>query len=237
MHTELKVHKYQKEILEKLSTSIFHKFNNLIIEGLKSEHMNYHLKKLLGFGLVEKIGDQYTLTDFGKDYVNSLDDETKLIEKQPKVTVLIYGVRKNEDTKEVEFLFNRRLEQPYLGKVGRIGGKVRFGEKYEDAARRELIEETGLQVKNLTLEMIYRKIRKREDNTFVQDSLFFIYFATQFTGNLIIKTKFQENFWVSKKELLANSNKYDLFDNTILEERLEPKELTVEENTDIAIGF
>ncbi len=141
MQTEIKVHKYQKEILEKLSIAKSSRFNDLIIEGLLSEHMNYHLKKLLDLNLVSKTEDKYQLTDFGKDYVNSLDDETKLVEKQPKVTVLIYGVRKNEKLGEIEFLLNRRLEHSYFGKIGRIGGKVRFGETYEEAARRNYLKE------------------------------------------------------------------------------------------------
>lgn len=198
--------------------------------------MNYYLKKLLKLELVQKTDNQYSLTDIGKDYVNSLDDETKLTEKQPKTSVIIFGVRKNEQNGEIEFLLNRRLEQPYLGKIGRIGGKVRFGERLEDAARRELMEETGLKVESLTLETIYRKIRKRGD-VYVQDVIFYVYFGTGFSGELVTKTKFQDNFWVSNREISENPEKYDLYDDLVLEDRLVPKPFSISENTGVAQDF
>jgi 8-oxo-dGTP diphosphatase len=236
MQTELKIHKYQKEILTKLHIVLSHRFNELLIDGVASEHMNYHLKKLIDLGLVKKFEDNYSLTDKGKDYTNSLDDETKIVEKQPKTSIVIYGVRKNENTGEIEFLLNRRLEHPYFGKVGRMGGKVRFGEKITDAAKRELLEETGLTAKSFTLERIYRKMRQRENGEFVQDVVFYIFFVKDFFGTLIEKTPTQENFWASKKEL-ENKDKYDTYDDLVLDEKLEPKPLIFDEVVKMAEGY
>lgn len=232
----IKLHQYQREILKKLTRQKSLRFNDLLIEGLASEHMNYHLKKLIALRFVEKINEQYALTDKGKDYTNLLDDNAEVVEKQPKSSVIINGVRRNHDTGEIEYLLNKRLEHPYYGKVGRLTGKVRFGERFEDAVKRELYEEAGLEAKNIQLENVYRKMRKREDGTFVQDVIFYRLFVTEFSGTLIEKTAIQENFWISKKELEKRSD-LDVYDNLVLEEKLEPGKLEIVENVDIAQGF
>ncbi|MFW5720495.1 MAG: DUF7347 domain-containing protein [Candidatus Dojkabacteria bacterium] len=81
MRTEQTIHKFQRSILEKLSTAQSLRFNDLLLDGLESEHMYYHLKKLIEMNFVEKRDEKYQLTDPGKGYVDSIDDETKLIEK------------------------------------------------------------------------------------------------------------------------------------------------------------
>ena len=124
--TDIKLHYYQKDLVKKLTLSSCGKhFNDLLIKGLESEHMNYHLKKLLEIGLVNKREDLYLLTDTGKDYSNLLDDGLTVTDKQPKTSIIIWGVRINSKG-EVEQLLNRRLRQPYYGKVGRLTGKVLF---------------------------------------------------------------------------------------------------------------
>lgn len=236
--TEVKLHYYQKALVKKLTLAKSGKrFNQLIIHGLESEHMNYHLKKLLEIGFVSKLEENYLLTDKGKDYSNLLDDGLAVTEKQPKTSIIIWGVRKNPKG-EVEHLLNRRLRQPYYGKVGRITGKVLFGETLRQAAERELYEETGLKAKKFTLEEIYRKLRKREDGVFVQDVIFYIFFVTGFSGNLIAKTPFQENFWATKKEIYGkNKKRYDLYDDFVMDERMKPKRLVTREDVGIAEGF
>jgi hypothetical protein len=159
-NVNIKLHYYQKELIKKLVTKLGLRFNELLINDLESEHMNYHLKQLINFGLVEKNKGKYNLTDTGKDYSNLMDSETDLIEKQPKTSVIIRGVRKNKKG-EAEYLMTRRLRQPYLGKVGAPTGKVRFGETFQEAAERELYEETGLKAKKFHLQEIYHKLRKR----------------------------------------------------------------------------
>lgn len=231
---DIKLHYYQKELVKKLVLSEDSlKFNQLQIEGLGSEHMNYHLKQLVGYGFVKKRDGRYLLTDEGKDYSNLLEDDVKTLEKQPKTSIIIYAVREKKG--KTEYLLSKRLRQPYYGKVGRLSGKVKFGEKLKDAVSRELYEETGLKAENIELDNIYRKLRHKEDGTFVQDVFFYIFIVKDFSGDLIEKTEFQENFWLTKEEI---EKRDDLFDDMSVDERFKPNDiLKLEENIDVEKGY
>lgn len=207
----IKLHYFQKDLLKKLTLSEGTlRFNELLIDGLESEHMNYHLQKLVDLDFVTKTEQGYLLTDKGKDYSNLMDDNIDIVEKQPKTSVLIVACRFREGTNEAEFLVNKRLRQPYYGKVGLLTGKVHFGETMEEAVKRELFEESGLSAGKVKLLSVYRKIRTKGDEI-VQDVLFYRHFATEITGELITKTVFQENFWGTAAELEKRNDRYDTF--------------------------
>ena len=210
--TNIKLHYYQIELVKKLSQAVFIRFNDLIIKGLESEHMNYHLKKLINLGFVQKMSSKYTLTDIGKDYSKR---------KNPKG--------------QVEHLLSKRLRQPYFGKVGHPTGKVKFGEKVQEAAERELFEETGLKAKKFYLERIYRKMRKK-DGLWVQDVIFFIFLVKDLSSKLIAKTPLQENFWISGNALKKRAS-LDLYDDFTLDDHMTPKPLTFTEISAEAKGF
>jgi ADP-ribose pyrophosphatase YjhB (NUDIX family) len=193
-----------------------------------------YLKKLLELGLVIKSQDKYSLTDAGKDYSNLLDDELQ-VEKQPKSSVIVRAVRRSP-TGHYEHLLSRRLRQPYYGKVGRLTGKIKFGESFAQAAARELFEETGLVAKQLYLEEIYRKMRKNPHGEWVQDVVFYIFLATHLTGTLISQTEFQENFWITKSELSSRSD-LDTFDDLELDDSLTPKPLHLAEKIGVSKDY
>lgn len=230
----IKLHYYQVELIKKLAANSELNFNSLLIEGLESEHMNYHLKQLLDLGLVVKDNSKYRLSDTGKDYSNLLDEHTDLVEKQPKTSVILIAKQKNADG-VIENLVTRRLRQPYLGKVGHLTGKVKFGETLQQAAERELFEETGLEAKTFRLERIYHKQRWRK-NECIQDVIFYIFGVYKITGKLIEKTKYQENFWVTNKDIRERKD-LDLYDDFQMNEKFNVKTLTFTENVSEAEGF
>ncbi|WKZ30886.1 MAG: NUDIX domain-containing protein [Candidatus Dojkabacteria bacterium] len=230
----IKLHDFQKQILGKLSHVVDARFNDLLIEGLESEHMNYHLKKLIDLGMVEKSQNKYRLTDKGKDCSNMMDDNVEFIERQPKTSVLLRILRKNDEG-VVEQLVCRRLRQPYYGKVGRLTGKVRFGEELEEAARRELYEETGLLAKAVILENVYHKLRHNVEGEYLQDNLFYRFLIKDTYGNLITKTPHQENFWINVESF--DPKEYDMFDDFELMNNYEPDILSFSEINTLAQDY
>lgn len=228
----MNIHEYQRAILAKLVIKQPLRFNELLVDGIESEHVNYHLKKLIETQLVTKSGTTYTLTDKGKDLMNLYNDTFTAVEKQPKTGVILNIVRFNKEKNAIENLLNRRQRQPYYGKVGRAGGKVSFGETLEQAAKRELLEETGLTIESLALEKIYHKVRFREDQTVVQDVIFYIFFGADPVGE-IKNGPFEDVFWATEEE----AKDLDVYDDFEFSQRLKPNPLSFEEHMDVAEGY
>jgi ADP-ribose pyrophosphatase YjhB (NUDIX family) len=204
------LHKFQYLILKNLAYNPALKFSDLQIEELTSKHFNYHLKRLVELGLVEKESALYKLTVKGKDFVNLLNDEKSEIEKQPKVSVLICVVEEVNGKKS--YLMSKRLKHPYLAKIGNYTGKVRFGETFEEAAARELKEETGLQA-DFTLTKLYHKLAYNDKDQCVQDNIFVTFLAENISGDLTEKTEDTENIWLTHDELLQRKD--ELFNDVL----------------------
>src|SRR5690606_35398633 len=130
---------------------------------LTSDHFNFHIKKLVSSQLIEKSESSYQLTPAGKEYANRLDTDENVIEKQPKVSVALIIERAHEG--QAEYLVQQRLKHPCCGFWGRLGGKVRWGESFEEAAKRALKEDTGLDGE-FTFKSVFRKraYDKESDN-------------------------------------------------------------------------
>ena len=205
-------HYIQREILGKLMFNPKQRFSDLQLEEITSKHFNYHLKKLVDEGLIDKEGDMYVLTDKGKDHVGQIDDVRLQVEKQPKISVGVL-VRRFDDGVE-EFFLSKRLKQPYYGKVGGFTGKVRFGETLEETARRELQEEAGVEDGEFKLAGIVRKMAykgEREDRNFVQDQIMILFLVENVEGNLLEETKESKNFWYPYEKIKDRDDLYNTF--------------------------
>jgi 8-oxo-dGTP diphosphatase len=166
---------------------------------LSSDHVNFHIKKLIDERYIEKNEKHYRLTNKGKEYANRMDTDENEIEKQPKVSVTITLERRNEKG-EREFLFQQRKKNPYFDFWGRMGGKVRWGESIIQAADRELKEETGLEAK-FEYKLLYHKRDFNEvTGKLLEDKIFLCVYATEFSGELMSSFEGGVNKWMTVKE-------------------------------------
>lgn len=174
---------------------------------LTSDHFNFHIKKLVESGYVEKTATGYRLSVLGKEYANRLDTDENEIEKQPKVSVVVVLERQRGDRRE--FIAQQRLKQPYFGFWGRLGGKIRWGESFEEAAKRELQEETGLDA-DFTFKMIFRKRDyKKATGELLEDKVFVIMYANEYSGKLIVDFEGGHNEWLTQEEFMAKEKTFE----------------------------
>lgn len=174
---------------------------------LTSDHFTFHIKKLVESGYVEKTTTGYRLSPSGKEYANRMDTDTNEIEKQPKVGVVI--VLERERNGQREFITQQRLKQPYYGFWGRLGGKVRWGESFEEAAKRELKEETGLDA-DFTYKMIFHKRDyKKVTGELLEDKVFVIMYAKEYSGELIVDFEGGHNEWLTQEAFIAKEKIFE----------------------------
>lgn len=116
MAREAGLHPAQTKILRELLFMPTARFAELQkASGLESDHVKFHIKRLVKLGYVNKIGNVYQLSVTGKEYANKLDTDAGVIEWQPKVAVLLVVERYNSKTHMMEYLLQKRLKHPYFG--------------------------------------------------------------------------------------------------------------------------
>ena len=204
------LHPIQSEILCELLFVTEASFSELNKKKLGSDQFSFHLRQLTDWKLIEKNADgKYGLTTKGKEYANRFDTEQKEVERQPKIGVLVVGIRQVNNV--TEYLVSHRLKQPYYGFWGFVTGKIRWGETVLEAAGRELREETGLSGK-VKMMGVKHKMDYDESGKLLEDKFFLVIKAWDLAGNLMDKFEGGENQWMTKDEIL---NLPDLFDGVL----------------------
>lgn len=179
--------------------------------GLSSDHFNFHIKKLIAEGYVDKSAGAYGLSNKGKEYANRMDTDENAIEKQPKVSIAITLERKGKNG-EPEFLVQQRKKNPYYDFWGRVGGKMRWGETIIEAANRELKEETGLEA-DLEYKLLYHKRDfDKRSKRLLEDKIFLCVYADNYRGELIEEFEGGVNRWMTHDEFAAQPKRFKSVD-------------------------
>lgn len=199
MKPVFEIHPVQAKILRVLLFQTEAKFAQLNPDKMGSDHFNFHLKALLGAGLLEKKANSYFLTARGKEFANRFDTEKIIIERQAKLTLGVLPIKIVNGKRY--YLVHQRLKQPYYGYYGSVNGKIRWGEKVFDAAKRELIEETGLTALKMRFIGIYHKSDYSSDGELLEDKYFFRIRVDKFSGRLKKSLPEGKNFWATKDEI------------------------------------
>lgn len=214
MSHEVNIHEAQTKILQELLFLPATNFAGLQkVSGLESDHAKFHIKRLVELGYVEKIAAKYSLTIKGKEYANKLDTDAGVIERQPKVAVMLLIEREYDGTKQ--YVMQERLKHPYYGYWGVPTGKIRWGESIYETARRELKEETGLDGEFEYRGVYHERVQHEKTDEFVEDKIFHLMFCDQVSGTMQDRFDGGRNVWRTLDEMAGESKKYKSFDAEI----------------------
>lgn len=190
----------QKTILNKLMFAKKLKYSE--VHDIFDNHdlFNYHLRQLVEKGYIEKKKSYYYLTAKGKQTVSHMEEDGEY-QKQFKVGMFIDVVRK-KGTKQ-QLLLHKRLKHPHYGYIGVVTGKLRWGESIEDNAKRELMEEVGIEAKSPEIIGVVREVFRDKSNKKVGDGVFFVIVVEDWKGDIAEKGPEGEYFWYDIDAILS----------------------------------
>ena len=211
---EAGAHEAQMKILHRMLLSEDNSFGELChATGMTTDHANFHIKQLISHGYVARkphTHGEYLLTISGKEFANRMDTDHMVMEKQPKLSVVVIV-----ENKKGEYLQQLRLKQPYFGYWGSLTGKIRWGETMLAAGARELMEETGLEA-DLRVVGFYHKLDHDEaSGELLEDKYFCIVHGTNPRGELLEETDGQRNEWMSLEEFDRKEKKFGSMPETL----------------------
>lgn len=229
MSIEVNVHAAQTSILREL---LFHPHAGYAQlqkpTELTSDHFNFHIARLVDLKLVEKVSrGKYKLTPRGKEYANRLDTDNNTIERQPKAAVILALERERNGQKE--YLFQERLKNPYFGFWGLPSGKIRWGETILETARRESLEETGLDADFAVAGVYHEHVLQEDTDELLEDKIFFVVSGTNVHGAFMADFEGGHNAWMTFDDAFKQEKKFDSFKQEI--DILSSKQWLVERTT------
>jgi predicted transcriptional regulator len=169
---------------------------------------NYHLKELLKKGLVEKDDSNYRLSKKGWLYVESIKPLRRLGDTADRFKLYSLAILFKKDSNNA-LIWNRvRNRHPFYGDKGISGASVKNGETTKSALVRRLEVQTSLIVSEDVLNhaLTIRKMNFLRDGDLFSDITYFIYIISEYKGELIERSEYGENMWVTLEDAIENEH-------------------------------
>ncbi len=195
-------HKAQISILDTLRHSKSASYSNLMRPAdMESDAFKFHIRKLRMLGYIEKLPTgHYNLTSIGKEFANNLDPLKPVVQKQPKLSVILIVHRQDDEGRQL-YLFQKRLRNPYFDYWGLLSGPAQWQESFEHTAARELHKQTSLTA-TFTIQSFCRtRDYLLTAEIAVEDKLFIILEAKSISGKLRNNWRGGFNEWMTLEEL------------------------------------
>lgn len=194
------LHELQLKILKNLLFARDLKYTELKpSKEIENNQFDFHLDKLIELGFITKTEDKrYSLTQKGKEYANTIDTDKIQVQKQAKIGAIVIGI-KNLET-EPEYLVYTRLKQPFYGCQGLMSGKVAYGEKVVETAKRELKEEANLDGDPEIVSITHFRVFDEDTKELIEDKFFYYCRVVDPKGEIVSNEegKFE---WVRESEV------------------------------------
>lgn len=201
----------EKKIVLKLIHTPRASFNELWDKQGESNTFAYHLGKIVEKGLVEKKEGLYSLTEEGHKFSAFIEGDTGSRAEFPTITIVL--IVKEGD----KYLCQKRLKQPFYGVWGFPSGKINFGQNLFECAKRDLMEETGLESDKWELKAL-EQVKTFEDDKMLFHHYIFHVMTETAKGALKEHTHKAENKWMTIDEYYEKEESFpgDKFKEHIL---------------------
>lgn len=202
MDTKPKLHPAQTNILFHLRHNPEARYTELMrTTSLESDVFKFHIRKLMSLGLLVKTDTgYYQLTPIGKEYANRIDEKNRREITFPKTSMLI--ALSCETDGQTYYLAQRRKRDPFVGHWGMLSGPLVQGQLLIDAAKAELLKQTGIKA-NLQVQGTIRTIDKDGHGTVLEDKLFTVLSGVLPTMEAPHQWHGGDSVWMTRDELLA----------------------------------
>jgi ADP-ribose pyrophosphatase YjhB (NUDIX family) len=170
----------EKEILSLFLSNKKLKFNEIEkLLSVRSNKLDYHLKKLINKKVLEKNKDLYQLTDSSEYLIPYISDKKSAL---PVILILI-------GNKKHAFL-HKRTKRPYENMLSLPGGRIMLGEKIQDAVKRIMKEKHDINPKLKKINSVSLEFVKKKTKTLHS---FLLIFVSAKTRDKIKLTNLPEN--------------------------------------------